>query len=605
MSDNIIDSIGYSISSFLFVILILIMYAGKIKFTKPDNKIYLILCILTGIISINNAIFVLCLKYASEMVLLNEIICKFYLCLLIIWLLFFIYYILFQLTRKYDESIRNLKRNRTKISLYILGLILIILTCILPIEFYDYTEQLYFFGGKVFYPFYAIEILCVLSILYGIIFSYKNLSFVDKLTLLFALLTVILLTFLEINSKTHNSQSVQFIIVLFALFFTLEDQDNKLLKIHEDNRIKAENANKEQTDFLTSISHEIRTPLSAIMGLSDVLIRDGVKNQTEVIEEVKDINYASNRLLDLIKNILNLSRIESHQDSDILVKFKILDVIIKFNDEIKSKIDSSKIKFNIVLDENIPSVVYGDPGKIIKILLNLVSDIINCTPKGSITLIMKNSIVNNEYKLETILTSEGSEKQHSEFDNPNTTNMVSAESLCNNVSKIYARMLNTEIKTNSIGETDISYSVLFGLKVIDNTIIGNVNNLLNIDYLVNIEGKKILVVDDNNANIKILSRLFEDFNVNFDYCNSENECISKIQNNDYDLIFLDYHISNNEVEFLYKIKSIKSNLPPIIALISSSYSLAREKFINEGFNDFLTKPFNKLELNRLLTNMFK
>jgi len=613
MSDNLIVSLGYSLSAFLFTILILIMYVGKKKYQTIDNSLYASLIYLTGFLTINETAFVFCLKSMKEVNLFAIIICKFYLCAVITWFLLFIYYVIFQLTNNYVEDKKNKKRNFYRTLFIIIGVILFAATCILPLEFFDYTNHAYVFGGNATYPAYVIGIVCILLTTYGFVFKYKDLSFKEKIPIIFALLFVIIMTYAESkgDSANHNSQSIQFITMLIALFFTIENQDNRLFKVHDEQRKEAENANKEQSEFLTSMSHEIRTPLGTIMGFSDVLIREGAKDEAVVKEDVNNIHNASIRLLDLITNILDLSRVESNKEEVNNKNFLVKDFIIDLNDNIVNKIDSSKVKFNIFVDENIPSQLFGDSNKIFKIIINLIESINRHTNNGTITLNLHNVVVNNEYKLEALITSVGSEVDIEDYKTyfDSSVNTVDSLKLGLNIAKHYSKMLNTEIKLTSEGRVNIGYSVDFRLNVIDNTPIGNISSLLNMNNIsdnVNYQGKKILVVDDNRISINLLNRLLSGFNISFSSCTSGAECIELIQKENYDLIFLDHMMPDMDgITTLIKMKDLRSDLPPVIALTANSYPGAKDDYTNEGFSGYLPKPINKTELYRIVLNILK
>ncbi len=616
MSDNITISIGFSICAFIFLILIIIMYTSKKKFKNIENSLFLFLLVLSCLLIISEFFYVYCLTRINEIPGVTRVACRAYLYGIIIWMGVFIFYIITQLTRHIED--RQEKNKIRKKCLIILAIILFIITGIssfLPIEYYDYSEHLYVFGGPAVYPAYLMGAACMFTMIYGLLYKNKELTGKQKGPLAFAIAFVISITILQffVEDADYNMQNFQFATLLMALFFTLENQDNKLLKEHEEQRIEAEKANKEQTEFLTSMSHEIRTPMSTIMGFSDALIREGANNKEVVNSDVNNIHAAAVKLLDLINNILDLSRIESQKETIVEKDFETTPFIVDLNDTIKTKIDSMKVKLDVIIDENIPSKLYGDSVKVSKIVSNLISNIISYTKFGSIILNIKNSQKDNEYAFEIDISSDGSEIDEDDYEkyytNDNTENVVNNNILGLNVAKMYAKMLNTNIVMTSSERENIGYKIAFNFQIIDAKPIGNIHDLLNpkeIDTTVNIEGKKILIVDDNMINIKLLKRLLAEYKLDIESCTSGNECLDKVREKDYDLIFLDHMMPGMDgIETLNALKDIKQNLPPIIALTANSFSGVKETYVNAGFTDYLAKPINRNELNKLLITTLK
>ena len=119
-------------------------------------------------------------------------------------------------------------------------------------------------------------------------------------------------------------------------------------------------------------------------------------------------------------------------------------------------------------------------------------------------------------------------------------------------------------------------------------------------------GKRVLVVDDNNLNLKLANRLLLAYNLDIDTATSGKECIEKVEKNKYDIIFLDHMMPEMDgIVTLKELKKISSNIPPVIALTANSYTGIKEKYIEEGFNDFLAKPISVKELNRIIYEVFK
>ena len=615
MNTNYFTSIGFSLCALLFVILMLIMYYGKEKPNNIENKLFAILSYAVITLIFIEFEYTHLLIDINKHPTLTNIMCRTYLIGIIVWMGIMEFYVLVQLTRTIsDVELKKKKRKQLLIILSAFVLSFIIYSCFLDIEYYDYTDRLYTFGGRASYPAFLMGFLGFASMIYGFIFKNKELTLKQKKPLIYCILFILGITIIQLFAENadYNIQNFQFASLLMALFFTLENQDNKLLKQHEEQKTEAIKANKEQTEFLTSMSHEIRTPMSTIMGFSEMLIREGAQNQIVVKNDTKYIHSAAVSLLDLINNILDLSRIESGKETVVEGEFETASYFVDLNESIKSKINPYKATYRIRIDENIPSKLYGDSVKVNKIVLNLINNISRYTESGLINLLIQNVSINNEFKLRFSVISSGSEipdEEYKKYYLNRDDNKLNSAILDLNVAEMYANMLQTKIINLNNSRENISFCVDISFQIIEPKPIGDIKPLLyptTTNVSVGLEGKRILVVDDNLVNIKLLCRLLKDYNFDITTCSSGFECIEKVRDNDYDIIFLDHMMPGMDgVETLNSLRNLKSSLPPIIALTANNFSNVKETYIGLGFTDYLAKPINKNELNKILNYIKK
>jgi CheY-like chemotaxis protein len=177
------------------------------------------------------------------------------------------------------------------------------------------------------------------------------------------------------------------------------------------------------------------------------------------------------------------------------------------------------------------------------------------------------------------------------------------------VAKKLVQMLGGRIEFLNETGKGTKYFVYFSQAVINEDKIGNIFEDKGKDVpenrVLDLTGKKILVVDDNLVNLKLTQRLLEGYKATIDTAKSGNECIEKIKETKYDLIFLDHMMPEMDgVATLNIIKQSKYSIPPVIALTANSYSGIKEKYLEEGFNDYLAKPINYKDLNKLMHNYF-
>ena len=171
-------------------------------------------------------------------------------------------------------------------------------------------------------------------------------------------------------------------------------------------------------------------------------------------------------------------------------------------------------------------------------------------------------------------------------------------------------MLGGDIKFINEPGMGTQYHILIKQKIINSKKIGNIfeatnDNILDNKKLVDCTGKNVLVVDDNMINIKLAKRLLEQFNFTVDFVTSGVKCIEKVKTKKYDMIFLDHMMPEMDgIATMNALKNSGYSIPPVVALTANSYSGLREKYLEAGFSDYLSKPINFRELNKLMNKYF-
>ena len=405
-----------------------------------------------------------------------------------------------------------------------------------------------------------------------------------------------------------------------TLYLTIESQDYQLVDELKRKKDEAEEADRQKTIFLSNMSHEIRTPLNTILGFSESLLSEKELNHEMVINDTKLISDASYTLLDLINNILDISRLESGKEKLEQKEYGLQDLIIELNALMKSQKKDNVLKFNISIDGELPSKYVGDYVKVQKIISAIIKNAKKYTSYGQINLdITGSETTQNNYELKFTVSNTGHAMKEEDFNKEfsdfvelgkGTQDTIDSVALGLIVAKRYLAMLGGEVKFLNETGHGTRYEITFSQEVADYTKVGNVYNIqdklsLGNDSMIDCSGKRALVVDDNALNIKLAEKLLQPYNFNVATASSGNEAIEKVKNNRFDIIFLDHMMPEMDgVETLKVLKESGYFVPPTIALTANSFTGLKEKYLQDGFTDYLAKPINVRELNRIIHDVF-
>ena len=466
--------------------------------------------------------------------------------------------------------------------------------------------------------------LVFFSLIIAIIVALANIKVYDKryMSIYIIIPLIIGLGFFVMFHPEFNIYDLILCLLCYLMYFTIENPDIKMLNQMELAKNEAERANRAKSDFLSSMSHEIRTPLNAIVGLSEDNLTYYDKLPNEVIENSKDILNASQTLLEIVGNILDFNKIEAN-------KMEIIDGVYNFKEEIENmckvtqtRIGEKNIIFNLSIADDIPYELIGDKGKVKEIINNLLTNAIKYTDQGSINLNIK-CINDTNKNISNIIitcqdTGKGIKAEHisrlfNKFDRLDIDKNTTAEGtgLGLAITKSLVEMMDGKINVQSqygkgsLFMVQISQKISKLIKPITDKDVSKIYNVQN-ENTVLYKGKKLLVVDDNKLNIKVARRALKDFNFVIDECYDGKECLEKINSgNTYDLILMDIMMPNmNGEKCIAELKNLKSFNTPVIALTADAIAGVKEKYLKEGFVDYIAKPFSKEQIKEKLDKVF-
>ena len=348
---------------------------------------------------------------------------------------------------------------------------------------------------------------------------------------------------------------------------------------------KSEQDSMAKNDYLASMAHDIRTPINTVLGMNEMILRENTN--VEINEYANNIKRASNILVELVDDILDISKIESGNMQLIEDSYDVCellnDVITVINDKCKKK----NLQFVVNIDKDLPTIMYGDENKIKKVILNLLSNAVKYTQSGKVIFEIKvmnrNSLENVELYVAVTDTGSGIQQENlksifSSFKRLDEIQNTKIEGTGLGLSIVYQllKLMNSNIEVQSEYGMGSKFHFLLDQKVIDNKPVGNYIEVYNSQlskkniYKVGFVAPeaRILIVDDNEMNLVVANNLLKNTQMKIDTVSSGYGCLAKINEKKYNLILMDIKMPELDgVETLHRIRNGNSMNPdtPVIA----------------------------------------
>ena len=579
-------TIFLTIISFFYSVLLMIAYFSKDKIKTLENKVYSKLIIINFIGIILELFCTIFAGYAKDYLVFYTILNKLFLVELTIWCSVFSVYV-FLISSKKEKN--ELKSYLKKVSIFhiVIDVITMFLIFVLPVQFNinDLGYVMYSYGPSVNIVFIS-STLYIILMFTCLIRNFKNIKSKKYLPIYVYMVIGVLVGIVQkLHPEILAFTSMEAFITVI-MYFTIENPDKKLLEeIHMSKKI-ADAANEDKSMLIYNMMNEVKSIASDINKSSEVILNSNNLEENRFF--AREIISSNNKLYSMSNNIYNIDVIDDINVKTVKNKYNIKLLLKEVISKNKELFEDKDISFRFNIDSNLPNTLYGDSINLKNVLNTIIGNSYKYTDKGyvelSVNAIFKKDIVRLIIKIED----SGIGIKAEDLDkclNKNTKDQNSLYGARKTINIMGGNLLiSSEYNKGTI------VTIILDQKIYTDSNKDNYDNYVN--------NKKILIIDDNNSSIKLISKILDKHNILYDSSNLGKEALDRIRKGDkYDLILLDEDMPYmNGISVMNKFSKIKGFDTKVILLTKNSNIIYDDIYKDSGFSDYIIKPIDKDDL---------
>jgi len=460
--------------------------------------------------------------------------------------------------------------------------------------------------------FILLEQLVCLGVYIGIeVFFFKN--NVDKAAIIYAVVILLFCKWVVENLIKGRMESL-----MHARVQRQSAED--MVKVIDAKCSEARVATKTKSAFLANMSHEIRTPINAVLGLDEMILRES--NEDNIKGYAHDIKSAGTTLLNLINDVLDFSKIESGKMELVPVDYDISSVLNDLVNMINTRAVDKGLSLVLKIDSSLPRILYGDEVRIKQIITNILTNAVKYTSEGYVTLNV-GYIKTGDFEIILKVSVEDTGKGMKKEDIPSLfkpferieeskNRHIEGTGLGMSITHTFLNMMGSELEVQSEYGKGSTFSFAVKQEVVNWECMGNYEEAFNKlrksneEYHVSFAAPDahVLVVDDVPLNLAVFTGLIKETRVQVDTANSGKAAIELCEKNKYDIVFMDHMMPEMDgIETFHALEedeNSRNKKTPFIILTANAVSGARESYISEGFEDYLSKPIDAKRLEQMM-----
>jgi len=474
------------------------------------------------------------------------------------------------------------------------------------------------------FPYFAFIILFSVSgVIYSLHKDYKEGHQGEVIYIIVGLAGIGLAGIMEIvRMQVDKATSLGRFICVGVIFFLAMVAYTTFKNIQQDMQEKHEaiEANKAKSTFLAHMSHEIRTPIHAIIGMDEMILREC--NDLQILNYANNIKEASKNLLSLINDILDFTKIESGKLELVPVRYDLGSILNDLYNMVQFKVKDKGLHLSIDVNPDIPSSLIGDEVRLRQVILNLLTNAIKYTEKGTIELIVDYDMIDSAsilLKIKVKDTGMGIRpdeigtlfeafRRADELKNKDIEGSGLGLGICQQILALSESklMVESEYKKGSVFWFEVKQEVRSWNHLENITTLFHLDESYSSDkYIADFTAPlaEILIVDDNEMNLLVAKGLLKETQVNIETAKNGKECLEKIKRKRYDIIFLDHLMPQMDgIQTLkeFEVNKGKCKDTPVIAMTANAISGAKEKYMDLGFSDYIAKPVDGKKLEKMV-----
>ena len=394
------------------------------------------------------------------------------------------------------------------------------------------------------------------------------------------------------------------------------EKQQRIAKELELAKIEAEGANEAKSQFLARMSHEIRTPINAVMGMNEMILRES--EEKGIKKYAHDIKTATETLLGMVNEILDTSKIDAGMMEIIPGSYEIATLLNDLYSIMIVKAQSKNLELIFEVDPDIPGEYWGDDVRIKQVLINLLNNGVKYTNEGSVTLRVSCTMAGTNAILHYRVIDTGIGIKEEDFEKlfekferveKEKNRNIEGTGLGLNIASRLLNLMGSELKVKSEYQKGSEFYFDIKQKIVDIEPIGDFRDRIQLveesedDNILYVAPEaKVLIVDDNSMNRDVFAGLLKPTRMKVFEAASGEECITILQERKFDIVFLDHMMPGMDGMETFRIIKKKKlcEETPVIMFTANVMAGEREKFLNEGFKDFLAKPIIPEKLDEMM-----